>query len=145
MSALLLSLLLPVAAEASLIYPTILEEETEAACTPACTACHDSLQGGEGTVVQPFGEALMDRGLTGSDHELLITLIDEIAADGQDVDGDGISDVDELAAGGDPNPGDATFCDVELPRYGCFSHTGHAPGVLLALLAGLVTVLRSRR
>lgn len=137
------ALLLVSAAHASLVYPNELSTELGMPCAPLCTACHDSQAGGAGTVTQPFGMAMMDRGLTGAAQvDLLATALAAMEADAVDSDADGTLDVDELLAGEDPNGGEP-FCGVLTPTYGCFNHTpGLATGVGVVLGA---LALRRRR
>lgn len=115
-------------------------------CTPPCTVCHATNAGGGGTVTQPFGVALVDAGLLANDTPSLEAAVATLEADGTDSDEDGTPDIDELAAGEDPNGGPA-FCadgqELVTPRYGCFS--GDAGGAFLVFgAAGLGAALRRR-
>lgn len=139
------------AAFASPSYPSALANDVGAPCEPQCTVCHASNSGGAGTVVQPFGVALMDRGLKMEDEASLAAALDASLADLVDSDGDGVADVDELTAGTDPNPGGAPFCGTDAPitpQYGCFASAQVAPTggrwAWLAL-AGLGLVVARRR
>lgn len=140
----MLLFLLQGAAHASATYPAALSADVGAPCTfTQCTVCHASNIGGAGTVVTPFGLAMMDAGLTGAlQADLIPGALDVLAADGFDSDGDGVSDVDELAAGDDPSGGPA-FCDTATPVYGCVNHTPGLAGALGLLLAAAAT--RRRR
>ncbi|MBX2799057.1 MAG: hypothetical protein KTR31_15380 [Myxococcales bacterium] len=133
--------LLASAAIASPNFPSQLATLTDASCTPTCTACHDTLAGGSGTVIQPFGEALVDRGLTSS-TDTLAPALEALELDEVDSDSDGTLDVDAITAGLDPNDGTGV-CDADGPVYGCLSHSGWPPGAWLATLTLLG--LRSRR
>lgn len=135
------------AAQASGNYPTEVEAALAMPCVPTCMLCHADNAGGVGTVVQPFGEAMMARGLTGGgDVAALTAALDAMDAEGVDSDGDGQADVDALAEGLNPNDGSA-FCDLLLPTYGCLGYTPVAPdgGRWLALAAAGLAVAASRR
>ena len=134
------------AASASSVYPTDLVTALDMPCAPTCMVCHDTNSGRNGTVIQDFGLAMMDRGLTGaSASELLDTALEAMAADRADSDGDGTTDTEELAAGEDPNPGGATFCSVVTPEYGCSTGGGVASSSVLAVLLGGGMARRRRR
>lgn len=144
----LLSLLVA-GASASSTYPTELETVAGMPCAPTCTVCHETNGGGSGTVTRDFGQAMMERGLRGSDLDGLGAAFDQLVTDAVDSDGDGTSDADALAAGEDPNPDAAPFCgeDVEplvQPEYGCFN-TSQGPVGIAAVLGGLVALALGRR
>jgi hypothetical protein len=141
----LTTLLLLTAAHASVTYPGDVEADAGMPCAPQCVLCHESNTGGAGTVTMPFGAALMDRGLLGGGQsDLLGAALDALDADAVDSDGDGTPDLDELAAGDDPNGGPA-FCgaDVVAPQYGCFDQAQAGAGLVAALVAALAA--RRRR
>lgn len=136
-------LLLAGLASASSNYPGAVADDLGLNCTPQCTICHATNGGGGGTVTADFGVAMMDRGLTGDGQTAaLIAALDAMTTDGVDSDGDGVSDVDQLIAGADPNTGDS-FCDVVGPTYGCFSHAPTGGG-LLGLVLGAAAIARRR-
>lgn len=136
--------LVATAAWASGGYPSEVASYLGVPCTPQCTICHATNDGGDGTVIQDFGVALLDRGLTGgSNYTALHTALDQLAADGVDSNGDGTPDVDQLASGADPNTG-TPFCDVQTPVYGC-STTGAGPAALVGTLTGLLVTFGLRR
>lgn len=144
----MLTLLLAVgSAAASPGYPAEVEAYLGAPCTPQCTICHQDNGGGDGTVVQPFGEAMMAAGLTGgSNYDALHTALDQLAADGTDSSGSGTSDIDALTAGLDPNTGNS-FCGIDPPTYGCAT-TGGARALwptIAGLLGAVGAVWRGRR
>lgn len=142
--------LLPVAT-ASSIYPDTLASELAMPCAPTCLVCHETISGGSGTVTQPFGMAMQDRGLEGgSATDLVVSALAAMEADGVDSDSDGVIDVDELAVGDDPNGG-AAFCsgDLLVPAYGCLTTVPVGPGQgrwawIGGLAAGLVWTRRRR-
>lgn len=130
-------------AHASSTYPADVQSDLGMPCAPQCTLCHTSNVGGAGTVTQPFGVAMMDRGLTGGGRASLLTAaLDAMATDAIDSDGDGVADVDELADGGNPND-DTVFCDVVTPSYGCLNTAASAWTLTGAIVAAFA--LRRRR
>ncbi len=143
-------LLLALPAQASFVYPDTVEAELAMPCAPSCMLCHESLAGGSGTVTKPTGQALMGEGLTGgSNTDALVAALEALAANGTDSDADGTADVDELAAGADPNGG-ADFCGadaVEPPVYGCVDVGGagtSAAGIVGVVLAAAGAARRRR-
>jgi hypothetical protein len=85
---------------------------------PHCSLCHLDDKTGAGTVVTPFGWSMKNRGLTGSTNTVP-PAIAQMIKDGVDSDGDGVTDIEELKNGTDPNsPGDAGLGDAR-PGYGC--------------------------
>ncbi len=119
---LLLSVASPAAASGG--YPGTVQAKVGAAELPLCTICHRDLSGGAGTVIQPFGQAMVSKyGLTGgSATDLLNDALDKAEADALDTDGDGQTDVAELAAG--TNPNQAGGGQAVPAKYGCFESGG---------------------
>jgi hypothetical protein len=119
-----------------------------AAPTPPCSVCHQGGVTGRGTVSTPFGQAMVARGLVPYDEASLTTALDALAAEGHDSNGNGVSDVDELKAGDDPNAGAG---DTVVPTYGCLGSVAGRPpgrggrGALTALALGLLLAAGSRR
>ena len=74
---------------------------------PACTLCHTTLAGGDGTVSRAFGVAMRGDGLVPNDTSSLNDALDALEAAGTDSDADGVGDIDELKAGTNPNVADA--------------------------------------
>lgn len=127
-------------------YPGEIASYLGVTCTPVCTICHATNNGGSGTVTEPFGIAMADRGLTGgSNTTSLHDALDQMTADVVDSNNDGTIDTDDLISGVDPNTGTA-FCDVVSPIYGCSTApAGSATAGLVGALFGLATTLTLRR
>lgn len=121
-------------AAASPSYPGELQKALDLGCVPPCTVCHQTTDGGYGTI-RPgsFGEAMMTQGgLVAQDPArlrcALALLSPECAVPPAcaepeqtcavvDSDGDGVGDIEELRALRDPNSdSDHSFCG---PQYGC--------------------------
>lgn len=122
---------------ASAIYPGEIYNHLGLEVAPPCAYCHQDGVTGLGTVQTPFGLTLYERGLRNNDPDNLTALLDEIEAEEVDSDGDGVSDVQELLDGTDPNVDDAG----PVPQYGCLQTAPAVPSALLALL-GLVVARR---
>ena len=88
------------------------------------------------------------RGLVPTDLASLDTALDALAAENHDSNGNGISDIDELKAGNDPNA-TGTGGSTVTPQYGCSGarsapdSAGGTAALLMALLLGLAA--RRRR
>jgi hypothetical protein len=130
---------------ASPSYPAALQDAAGMACSPSCVVCHATAAGGGGTANQPFTGALVARGLVGGGADsTLVSALAQLDADGVDTDGDGVTDLDALAAGADPNGG-ADLCGAGAPTgptYGCVQA---APGPTVPLLAALAVLLAASR
>ena len=127
-------------------YPSEVASYLGLPCTPQCTICHATNNGGDGTVIQDFGMAMQDRGLTGgSNYDKLHTALDTMGTDGVDSNGDGTSDIEDLIAGVDPNTGTG-FCGGATPVYGCSSLPAQpAWAGVVGALVGLATTFGLRR
>lgn len=132
-------------AAASPDYPAALQDATGAPCPPPCTVCHMTMNGGAGTVVKPFADAMIKAGLDGEDVESLKTAVKGLESNAADSDGDGVNDFAELAAGRDPNV--AGVGDLCGPEYGCGARVepaGELDGHALVLALGVAVVLGAR-
>lgn len=137
------ALLLVTASLATPGFPAGIASHLSAPCEPPCAVCHVGTQDAS-TATTDLAVALLDRGLVGYDDVALGAALDQLEADGIDADGDGVPDTEELAAGYDPNPGGAAFCDVLQPTWGCFNHAGGMAPASLGTGLALLAVLRRR-
>lgn len=125
-----------------------------------CALCHVNGITGAGTVNTLFGKAVRARGAVANNETALNTAIDRMATDAVDSDGDGVTDIQELRNGTDPNVADRDggtgggagggagggggTVTLPPPSYGCGAST--APGLLGAVgLLGLAALRRVRR
>lgn len=134
-------------AKASPTFPDEIQQHLGLSYSPACSLCHAGGVTGFGTVTTPFGKAMRARGLTAGSITSLDAALDQMAADRVDSNGDGVTDIEELKAGTDPNanaPGAAP-----PPEFGCSAAGGHAqPGWRtgwMTLAAAAIALLRRRR
>jgi MYXO-CTERM domain-containing protein len=144
-------------ARASITFPGALENKLGlkqvAGPPPGCRLCHQTDAGGLKTATQPFGRTVLKAGAVGGSVPSLLAALDQIEAEGTDSDFDGVSDIDELKAGTDPNTppvGSMTPQppQVPLPETGCTlpRPTKSSSGAwLLALVVGVAAVARRRR
>jgi hypothetical protein len=140
-------------ASASSVYPTEVEEALMLSAPPACTLCHNSDVGGDGTVVTPFGRSMIQLGATGDNNRATLReALLESDDQGVDSDVDGVTDLDEIRAGEDPNdnPDPGAFEDLPLPEHGCAVsvtrvNTDPAAITLFFLLVGLACTRRRSR
>jgi hypothetical protein len=151
------------AASASEPYPGKIQETLGLECAPACTICHRDLLGGRNTVTQPFGKAIRGTAfLECCNPDLIPDALGALSSGSCtpspggvpqqgncDSDGDGVTDIDELIAGRDPNPGGVEFCAG--PKYGCGAHIAPAESridwfsLLMAGATAAVLVRKVRR
>jgi hypothetical protein len=150
-------------------YPGIIQDTLGLECAPICTLCHLDPRGGfnvktkfglalRGTSTELLGDPLQ----AGKNDDLPVAL-EALARNtctpspgaeprpGKpcDSDGDGTSDIDELKAGRDPNPGGVEFCAG--PRYGCGARVARGSSdfdwvaLLIAGAAAAALALGARR
>lgn len=137
--------LVPRVAGASPSYPALMKQDLNLNYVPECTICHRDNNGGIGTVVKPFGRAMMGLGLHGgSDPAALQNALNRAKAEGLDSGGDGVPDIQEVVAGMDPNAGGG---GLPQPMYGCAVGPGSTAGKgpnLVAAFAALALLARRR-
>jgi hypothetical protein len=140
-------LLVGARAHASRQFPDDIASDLNLDYVPPCRLCHLRGSTGPGTVQTPFGLAARALGLQSGGggrfarNSTLDQVLTDMAAQKIDSDGDGVSNVDELVAGTDPN----TRAPVSLrgatdPPVGCAvwsasAGMGHAWPFLLAVAA----------
>ena len=128
----------PLTARATPDFPAAIERDLHLSAPPDCTICHATNEGGTGTVVKPFGKYLVSRGLAPFDESSLAGSLAAAQGEHHDTDGDGISDIDALQRGLDPNGSPSGAPLVEDPSFGCSATGGGAGNTLLfALVVGL--------
>lgn len=134
-------------AYASPAYPGVIQSQLATARAPECTICHATPSGGLGTATTGFATYLRSRGLGANDQGSLRTALEAMIGERHDTDGDGVTDLDALKAGQDPNG--MTDTSVAPPKYGCGAHVasrtergGAASGALVAVALALVTASR---
>lgn len=141
--------LLAAPAWATAEFPPAIQARYSLGAEPLCQLCHTNGITARGTVTTPFGSAMLARGLVPNDVAALNTALDALTTEMVDSDGDGVVDVEELAAGTDPNKveggtgggaGGGTGTSVGPLRYGC----GASAVPELLLLAGLLPLVRRR-
>jgi MYXO-CTERM domain-containing protein len=136
------------AARATPTFPTVIQQTLGAVSAPACNVCHKGGVTQIGTVTTSFGVAMRDRGLVAYDESSLKTALAKMETDKVDSNGNGVTDIEELKQGKDPNAGAAGTSSTPDIAYGCAVARG-APAsppmeglALLALLA-LVRITRA--
>jgi len=137
------------AARATPNFPGAIQRELGLQSPPPCTICHATDQGGSGTVVKPFGMYMRSRGLVPFDEGSLHTALLAAAGERHDSSGSGVSDIDKLKAGQDPNPsssGGSGSGAASAPSYGCSTSGGSVAGLLpFAAVAAALFTRRFRR
>src|SRR6266536_3486146 len=146
---LLSTVVLPAGARASATFPPAIQQyfTPPLATPPDCVLCHSDNNGGKGTISTPFGLALRNMyGVRGNDNTAqLVAGLDAMKGDSWDSDGDGVTDVDELEKGDDPNVAPIAPLLPDYPKltHGCSLGTrafgsGNAWHGLAAIAAGLL-------
>ncbi len=133
---------------ASPVFPGAIQQHLGLTYSPPCSLCHAGGVTGLGTVTTPFGNAMRVRGLVARDIASLDTALDRMASDQVDSNGNGVSDIDELKAGTDPNAGVPGA--VSPPEFGCRAARGHGElppwsAAWLAAAAALIVRRGARR
>lgn len=121
-------------------FPTALRTKLTLTYDPQCATCHTNGITGKGTVNTPFGTSMRARGLVASDEAKLATAVDQMVTDKVDSDLDGVTDVDELKAGTDPNAKPGASSGV---GYGC-NASGADPSSLAVGIGVAAALLMSR-
>ena len=112
-------------ARASTGYPAEIQNRLSLRYRPDCGICHVGSPG-PGNVNTDFGESLIAFGMKGGDTSSLDAALDASQSRHWDSDGDGVSDIDELVRGTDPNG--PALARVAGPAYGCsLTHRIAAP------------------
>jgi hypothetical protein len=109
----------PRLASASPNFPPEVKKEWDLPTIPDCIVCHQNDQGGFGTATKPFARSLEREGLVAEDVGSLDKALAALKSQNTDSDGDGISDIDELQMGSDPDDGPGTFDPYPIPMTGC--------------------------
>ncbi len=137
-----------------MIYPELIRQQLGLGHTPACQLCHNTSNGGFGTVTTPFGRTMMGLGLTAVSPTSLQMALDQAKAQRVDSDNDGDADIDEIVAGADPNDRGSAQRDGgttpganadPIPEYGCtISRAAPGRGALMVIAGGLIAFRRRR-
>lgn len=140
-----LALTAPLVARATPDFPAAIARDLQLAAPPPCTVCHANNEGGAGTVVKPFGQYLISRGLAPFDASSLAGSLAAAQGERHDADGDGVTDIDALKQGLDPNGASSHAPQIEDPTFGCSSTGDIGSTGLLLLVVGLRLALARRR
>ncbi len=139
-------------------FPPTIQSVLPTPNTPACQICHVGPQE-RGTVNTSFGSAMRARGLVAYDVSSLQTALNRMQTDAVESCNDGVTDIDKLKEGLDPNVcvcGDAgATCGASAgplePRYGCGAHVAPTRdarpigGFALAGVFAVLALVRRRR
>lgn len=127
-------------------FPGVVEQFVGSTAPPACTICHNNPSGGLGTVTTSFGKYLRSRGAIASDEASLRQALMAAQAENHDSDGDGVSDIEAIREGLDPN---GNLGKMSGPEFGCATLTAprRSATVSVALCVALLAALgrRTRR
>ena len=112
-----------------------------------CAVCHLNSNIGSSTPITLFALSLRARGLTGS-NQSLDSALTKLESDAVDSDGDGVTDVQELTDGTDPNSSaNGSIMGNQEPGYGCGGTAPHGrsgAGIVGILALGWLVVRRRR-
>jgi len=136
------AMLIAIALLATPDFPGAIQRDLSLPSPPRCSVCHATDSGGSGTVVQPFGVYLLSRGLRAFDESSLQNALLAAAGEKHSSNGQGVSDIEALKAGLNPNaPTGGTAGDL-APAYGCSS--SRPANVLPVLGVAILLCLRRR-
>jgi hypothetical protein len=137
-------LLVCASAAATPNFPPVIQQILSAPASPACSLCHVGGVTQRGTVNTAFGAAMRQRGLVAYEEAALRSALDQMQRDAVDSNGNGVTDIEELKAGKDPNAGAA---NVDPPQYGCVGYIarGSVGAREIGLLGLALTVAIFRR
>lgn len=145
------TLLLGAPAAASPSYPPEIKSHLGLESAPACTLCHQGTPNYGSATTLFATTARKTYGLSAAKTSKLDTVLDAMEADQVDSDGDGVSDIDELKAGTDPNTaGGITAAPKPELVYGCQARiaggqSSGAAGLGFLTLALALRLARRRR
>ncbi len=142
----------PSAAHASPGFPGVMLDHLSLPQAPPCWVCHAGNVTSYDTVFTPFGRSLRLNGLIAEDSTSLTRALDELDRNNIDSDHDGMSDIDELMRGYDPNTppfeGPAPEWKVGCDAAGGAGGAPLTGGLALTAVVGLALVgwrARSRK
>ena len=135
-------------------FPPAIQQFVGSASPPPCTICHNTPVGGLGTATTTFGMYMKSLGVMPFDLGSLQTALMAAQMAKHVSNTEGVTDIDALRMGLDPNNPNATGMSggEPPPAYGCGAQipsrtgsVGAVPAILLTLaLSGLARRLRGR-